>query len=636
MAFRYLDNMPLEQAQQAYLTFLHSHGFAAETEEIAVQEAAGRISSCPVYAAISSPHYTASAMDGIALQARSTFGATETTPVVLSSDEYHIVDTGDPIPAWCDAVIMVEDVVWLNDGAVKLYASAAPWQHVRQVGEDICAGEMLLPAYTKISPSAIGALIAGGIGRVPVLRQLVVAILPTGDEIVAPNSHPKPGDIPEFNSAIFSAMLIQWGVVPKVYPIQPDRFETLCNSVKDALATCDMVIINAGSSAGREDFTEDVIRSVGEMQCHGIAIKPGKPTVLGCCGPKPLIGVPGYPVSGILVLEQVIKPVIDLWYHQAAEEAPHCQAILSRAVVSGLKYKEFVRVRIGKVGQQMVASPLSRGSGVVSSFMKADGILEIPQGVEGYEAGSSVKIRLLRPLQTLIHTVVAIGSHDPLLDEIGNLLHIAAPELSMSSSHVGSMGGIMAVRRGEAHLAGIHLLNQADGQYNVAFIKRYFPNGGVRLVECVGRTQGLMLQKGNPKSIHNIYDLTKPDIRYVNRQKGSGTRILIDYLCQKEKIDVNSIYGYDREEFTHMSVAAQIAADTADAGMGIYSAAQIYQLEFLPICTERYDLLIPDSAWNLPEIQQLLEILRSDAFRQRAEELGGYLLENPGSVCKEF
>ena len=301
-------------------------------------------------------------------------------------------------------------------------------------------------------------------------------------------------------------------------------------------------------------------------------------------------------------------------------------------MVSGLKYEEFVRVRMGYVGDKLMASPLSRGSGVVSSFMKADGILEVAQGLEGYEAGSEVNVRLLSPAEKLKNTLVVIGSHDPLLDELGDMLHVADNELFMSSSHVGSMGGIMAIRRGEAHAAGCHLLNTETGAYNVSFIKKYFPKGGVKLVRCVGRQQGLMVAAGNPLGIEKFADIARDGLRYVNRQKGSGTRILTDYLCKQNGLDTASIYGYDREELTHTSVAAQIVSGSADAGMGIYSAAKLYGLEFIPICIEEYDLIIPDHAWETPMVQRMLEILKSDAFREKILSMGGYTIDNPGEV----
>ena len=636
MAFQFLTNVDLDEARAGYLARLTDNGLAAGIETVPAREAAGRFTAHAVYAHISAPHYPASAMDGIAVLAKDTFGATETTPVTLAETQYTVVDTGDPVPEACDAVIMVEDIVNHEDGTVTVYAPAAPWQHVRQIGEDICAGEMVLPSHMRITPAAIGALLAAGVLQVEVLKKPVVGIIPTGDEIVAPTADPKPGDIIEFNSSIFSAMLREWDAEPVTYPIVKDKKADIRAALEKALAQCDMVLLNAGSSAGREDFSTEMIGELGEVVTHGIAIKPGKPAILGLAGAKPILGVPGYPVSGIIVLEQLFKPVIDAWYASAAAKPVTVKATLSRAVLSGLKYREFVRVRLGRVGGKLMASPLNRGSGVVTSFMKADGLLEIPQGLEGYEAGAEVEITLLRPESELDNVLVAIGSHDPLLDEVADLLHLADPSMFMSSTHVGSMGGIMAVKRGETHIAGTHLLDEATGRYNTAFINRYFPDGGVRLVECVGRTQGLMIQKCNPKGITGIADLTKDGIRYVNRQKGSGTRVLMDYLCKRDGIDTDAIYGYDREEFTHMSVAVQIASDTADAGMGIWSAAKTYDLDFLPVCMEQYDLLISDEAWETPVVRTLIEVLKSDAFRERLEALGGYEVKNPGTVRERF
>ncbi len=636
MAFEYLTNVPLEAARELYRSHLRERGFAAGSETVPVCEASGRVTSGPVYAHICAPHYPASAMDGIALSAKLTFGATETTPVTLAKGEFTVVDTGDPVPDGCDAVVMIEDVVFEPDGAARVYAAAAPWQHIRQIGEDICAGEMLLASYMRITPSAVGAMLAAGVLEVSVLKRPVVGIIPTGDEIVPPTEDPKPGDIVEFNSAIFSSMLREQGAIPRLYGIVPDRREAIVASVRAALAECDMVLLGAGSSAGRDDLSASVIGEVGEVLVHGIAIKPGKPAILGCCESKPVLGVPGYPVSGILVLTEFLQPLLADWFHAADAPKKSCTASLARSVVSSLKYREYVRVRLGKVNGKLVASPLGRGSGVVTSFMKADGILEIPQDSEGCKAGDEVEIRLLRDVDELDHTLVAIGSHDPLLDECADLLRLAQPPFSMSSTHVGSMGGIMAIRKGEAHAAGIHLLDERDGTYNTSFVRKFFPNGGVRLVECVYRTQGLMLAHGNPKSIRSVDDLTAEGLRYVNRQKGSGTRILIDYLCASKGVDTGAIYGYEREEFTHTSVAAQIASGAADAGMGIYSAASLYGLDFLPVCEEQYDLLIPDEAFETPPVQSLLAVLQSAAFRRRLEAMGGYRLDHPGAVRAHF
>ncbi len=632
MGFEYLTNVPLNQARQDYLDLLLKNGFAAKTETIPIYEACGRITAGPVYAVICAPHYAASAMDGVAVNAKDTFGATETTPITLTAQQHIVLDTGDPIPEGCDAVIMVEDIVKNDDGSITIHDAAAPWQHIRQIGEDVCAGEMILPSYMEVSPSAIGAMIAGGVLEIEVIKKPVVGIIPTGDEIIPPCVDPKPGDILEFNSSIFSAMVRQWGAEAKTYPIVPDKFDQIKAMVQQASDECDMVLLNAGSSAGREDYSARVIRELGEVKYHGIAMKPGKPAILGCKGAVPILGVPGYPVSGILVIEELLRPLVDQWLKSPRAARQYAKASLTRPVVSGLKYQEFVRVRLGFVGDRLMASPLSRGSGVVSSFMKADGIMEVAQGVEGYEAGSEVDVRLLCPIEKLNNTLVVIGSHDPLLDELGDFMHVENKDVFMSSAHVGSMGGIMALRRGEAHAAGCHLLDTNTGEYNKSFIKKYFPKGGVRLVRCVGRQQGLMLAAGNPKNIQKFSDIAKPGVRYVNRQKGSGTRILVDYLCSKENIDVSKIYGYDREELTHTSVAAQIASGSADAGMGIYSAAQLYGLDFIPICIEEYDLLIPEASWNTPMVQQMLATLQSIEFQEKLLMMGGYTLENPGEV----
>ncbi len=635
MGFRYLTNIPLAKAKKDYLALLTKNGLAPSIEKIRSAGSAGRVTAEAVYARISAPHYNACAMDGIALDAHITYGASETTPVFLTSAQFFPVDTGDPLPPGCDTVVMIEDVIETEEGA-RLHKAAAPWQHIRQIGEDICAGEMLLPSYSVISPSAVGALIAGGVTELNVIKKPVVGIIPTGDEIIPPSDNPQEGEILEFNSSIFTAMLREWGADVITFPIVKDDLELIKNAIADALVHCDAVILNAGSSAGSEDYSTEVISEIGSVLYHGLAIKPGKPAILGHQGPKPILGVPGYPVSGIIVIDELFRPIIELLAHRKTKQPVWENAVLSKAVISSLKYQEFVRVRLGYVGDRLIASPLSRGSGVVSSFMKADGILEVPQGLEGYESGAAVKIRLLRPADELFNCLVVIGSHDPLMDEISDIMRCRWEDGSMSSTHVGSMGGIMAVRRGETHAAGTHLLDEKTGLYNTAFIKKYFPNGGVRLVECVKRSQGLILASGNPKNISGFRDLLKPNMRYVNRQKGSGTRVLCDYLCKKDGIDTARVYGYDREEFTHTAIAALVASDSADAGLGIYSAAKLYGLDFLPVCDEQYDLLIPDYAWDTDMVQRLLETLKSPEFAARLETLGGYTLDNPGTVRERF
>ena len=635
MAFTYLSNYPLEEAREMFLKALDQAGLKPRVERIPTSEANGRITAEAAYARICAPHYNACAMDGIALQANLTYGASETRPVTLPENSFKWVNTGDPLPDDCDCVVMVEDVIETEQG-VQLFGAAVPWQNVRQIGEDISAGDMVVPSFTELSPSALGALLAAGVMEVPVIRKPVVGIIPTGNELVAPNSNPKPGDIIEFNSTIFSGMMQAWGCEAKVYPVASDTPEAIISRLKSAISECDLVLLNAGSSAGQKDFSIEAIQTVGSVVLHGIAIKPGKPTILGMTRKDaqvvPLIGLPGYPVSGILVLEQLIKPVLSLMAGRQLEVREFVEAAVSRRLVSSLKHLEFIRARLGKVGGRIVAVPLSRGSGVVSSFVKADGIIHVPQNVEGYEAGEKVRVELLRPMREIEQTLVITGSHDPLIDEVIDIMRRTWPNSFVASSHVGSMGGIMAVKRSEAHLGGVHLLDEASGEYNRAYIRKYIPEGGVQLVRCVRRSQGLMVVKGNPLGIKGIEDL--PRLRYVNRQKGSGTRILLDFLLKQAGLNSEGIKGYEREEITHTAVAAAVAAGSADAGMGILAAARIYDLEFIPICDEEYDFLIAAESRDHPQFQRFMQILQSEELARRLEAMGGYKLDRPGELIE--
>ena len=635
MAFTYLSIYPLEEARELFLRALVEAGLTPRVERIPTSVANGRITSEAVYARICAPHYNACAMDGIALKASLTYNASETRPVTLPENLFKWVNTGDPLPETYDCVVMVEDVIETDQG-VQLFGAATPWQHVRQIGEDIAAGDMVVPSFTELIPSALGALLASGVLEVPVICKPIVGIIPTGNELVAPSDNPKPGDIIEFNSTIFSGMMRNWGCETKVYPVASDKPEVIINALRTAIAECDMVLLNAGSSAGQKDFSIVAIQTVGTIVLHGVAIKPGKPTILGLTTRDgqaiPLVGLPGYPVSGILVLEQLIKPVIALMTGRQVDKSEFVEATVSRRLVSSLKYLEFIRARLGNVGGKIVAVPLNRGAGVVSSFVKADGIIHVPQNVEGYEAGERVKVELLRPIGEIEQTLVITGSHDPLIDEIIDIMRRTWTDSFVVSSHVGSMGGIMAVKRGEAHLGGVHLLDEASGEYNRAYIRKYFPEGGVVLMRCVQRSQGLMVAPGNPLGVKGIADL--PRIRYVNRQKGSGTRVLLDYLLKQHRIESSDILDYDREELTHTAVAAAVAAGSADAGMGILSAARVYALGFIPVCMEEYDLLISEAALSMESVQRLIRIMQSDDFAARLEKLGGYQLDRPGEIIQ--
>ena len=625
MKHNYLNNAKLEKAKGEYLKILSFSGFKGENETVPVSECCGRTLSNAVYAAICSPHYNASAMDGIAVKASDTYGAAENSPVVLSQDMYTIVDTGDPIPDSRDAVIMVEDITPIENGGMSIFSAVYPWQNVRQVGEDICMGDMIAPSLTKITPSLCGAFLAGGITAVEVTGNPLVGIIPTGDEIVSPKANPEKGEIIEFNSTIFSSMLGEWGAESKVYPIVKDKKELLKKAVETACAECDMVLILAGSSAGRDDYTSTVISEMGQVHFHGIAIKPGKPAVLGNIGEVPVVGLPGYPVSAIVIMEEIVKDVVALYQGKKVQQCQTVRAVLGKRVISSLKYREYVRVTLGKVGDSLYAVPLNRGAGVITSFTKADGILVVPQDSEGFEMGSHVEIRLLKDINEIENSVIITGSHDPLIDEIHDIIKKQGSGFVITSSHVGSMGAITALRNSQAHMGCIHLLDTATGEYNKSYVEKYFPDGGVKLVKGVGRVQGLMVKKGNPLGIKEFSDITKG--RYVNRQQGSGTRILCDCLIEKNGMKKSDIEGYRNEEFTHTAVAALIAAGNADCGLGILSAAKMYGLDFLPVCVEEYDFLVDERYYDSEAVQQILTVVKSEEFKNVLKKMGGYEFE---------
>ena len=363
MKHNYLNNTPLEQAKKEYYAHLKAVGFAARSEMLPVNKACGRVLKHAAYACICSPHYNASAMDGIAVSAQSTFTASEKTPLTLHKEDYTVVDTGDPLPAGTDAVIMVEDIIENEAGEVRIIAPVRPWQNVRQVGEDICMGDMLAPAGTTLTPSLCGALLAGGITEVEVLALPVFGIIPTGDEIVAPTSHPKEGEIIEFNSTIFSSYLREHGAQAKVYPITKDVKSDILAVLKRARAECDGVLICAGSSAGRDDYTAEMIAALGKVLVHGIAIKPGKPAILGEVESKPVIGLPGYPVSAIVIMDEIVREVIDLYTGKPLFAPQTVKAVLAKRWFLPLNTVNIFAFRSVKSAENCLPLPSAEGQG---------------------------------------------------------------------------------------------------------------------------------------------------------------------------------------------------------------------------------------------------------------------------------
>lgn len=625
----YLQTKPVDEAAELYIGALRDI-VEIQYETIPVTQALDRVTRHATHAKYCSPLFNASAMDGIAVIAERTANATETNPVLLKETvDYQIVDTGDPIHPPYDAVIMAEDLVETEEG-VKIMASAAPWQHVRPIGEDIVAGEMILPSSHRIRPIDVGVLLSAGITEIEVVKKPQVAIFPTGTEIIEPEDDPEDGSIIESNSRMFENMVTEAGGCGHRFPPIIDDYQQIRDSIAKAVENYDMVIVNAGSSAGTEDFTVHVLRELGEVLVHGVAIKPGKPVILAIVNGKPVVGLPGYPVSAYIGFENFVEPVLALMTQTRLKKRDKVDAYISKRLVSSLKHKEYVRVKVGKVGDKMVAAPLARGAGAAMSLVRADGFCVIPQHSEGVDAGEKVQVELYRDKEEVENTVVIIGSHDLILDVAADMMPDMYKGMFVSSTHVGSMGGLMALKRKEAHLAPIHLLDETTGEYNVSYIKKLFGKEKMALIKGVGRTQGILVKKGNPLGIQGIQDL--PGCRYVNRQRGAGTRVLFDYKLKQLGMDPSQINGYDREAATHMAVAAAVGSDGADAGMGILSAAKAMNLDFIPVGPEEYDFAIPQEYLELPHIRAFIEILKSDVFRQRLDELGGYTCDDAGEI----
>jgi len=612
-----------------------------EAEEISVLESPGRITAEPVFAKISSPSYHSAAMDGIAVLAEDTYGATERNPKRLKIGREAVwINTGHVMPEKKNAVIMVEKLNQIDEETIEIFSSSFPWQDVRKVGEDFVATELLFPQNHKIRPFDLGTLIGGGVFHLRVRRKPRVVIIPTGSELVnfdtlSNSLHLKKGEILESNSSVLSSLIRECGADPIVEDIAEDKSEKINDALLKAVdSQADLVIIIAGSSAGRRDYTAQVIENTGELLVHGVTIMPGKPTILGSVKEKPVIGIPGYPVSAYISFNEFVRPFLYRLKGSIAPTKQLAKVVASRDIPSKLGAEEFIRVNIGRVGERMVAIPLPRGAGSITTMSKAEGIIRIPAFIEGIVAGEETDAELLVDLEDIFNTIVIIGSHDITLDILSDEIRKNASGVRIASGNVGSLGGLLALKKGTAHMAGSHLLDIQTGEYNISYIHKYLKGFPVHVFNLVTREQGLIVQKGNPKGIRGIGDLTNDGIAFINRQPGSGTRILFDYKLKEMGMDPSRINGYENEEYTHMNVAVAVLNGMADVGMGIMAAARALNIDFIPVLKEQYDLVIPSSFVDDPKIQLLIDITRSKDFRDRVKGLGGYNPAKSGDLWK--
>lgn len=656
----YLSKLSLKEAQEKFYKTLLKYKLVQplKRELVFTEDSLGRITGEAIFAKISSPCYQAAAMDGVVVRAKDTYGASESSPVTLKVDQnFHFINTGNPIPRGFDAVIKIEDINLLNKVSeensrdvsgdfadnlkeenikeIKIFSAAFPGQHIRNIGEDIVANQLIVPINHKIRPVDMGALLAGGISKFLARKKPQITIIPTGDELIKPEDKITPGKIIEYNSKVIKGMISEWGGEALIYEIVKDISSDLKSILQKTVEESDIVVVLAGSSAGSKDFTSEIVRSLGEVLVHGVAIMPGKPTILGIISRTPVIGLPGYPVSTIISAEQFLKPLIFKKLGLLVLKREMIRVNMAQKVVSRLGNEEFLRVKLGKIGGEMMAFPLPRGAGVITSLTEADGLIRIPSLKEGLDYREETKTELLEELVKIKNNFIITGSHDLILDILKNELQENFSEFDIVSFNVGSLGGLMALKQSRTHLATSHLLDPESGEYNFPYLKKILPEKELVVINLTYREQGIMVKKGNPKKIKGLDDLTKENISFVNRQKGSGTRVLLDYLLKKKNINPSNIRGYFREEFTHLMVASTVTEENVDAGLGILSAAKAFNLDFIPVAKERYDMIMPKEYYSDWRTQRLLDIIGSNKFKRRVMELGGYDLSRSGSVIKE-
>jgi putative molybdopterin biosynthesis protein len=622
----FIRDVPGAEALAAWRAACDAAGCPArvETDRVALHEAVGRVTAEPVWATRSSPSFDASAMDGIAVRAADTIGASESTPVLIERDAYVVLDTGDPMPDGFDAVVMREHVHYDDAQRAELRSAVAPYQHVRSIGEDVSATELLLPVGHRLRAVDVAAAAAAGAIDIVVHRAPVVAVLPTGDEIRPVGTEPAPGVILDTNSLMLVAQAEAVGCAAWRSPIVRDDPDALTDAVRDAATRADLVIVVAGSSAGRDDHTASVVGRAGTLAVHGVAVRPGHPVVLGVVDRTPVLGAPGYPVSASLTFDIFAAPLLAALEGATPTERPRGRARIARKLASSMGMDDWVRVRLGRVGGELVATPLPRGAGVLTSLVRADGLLVVPAGVEGHHAGEHVDVALLRGVGEIDRTIVAVGSHDLVLDLAASKLRAVDPGVTLASSNVGSLGGLVALRDGLCHLAGSHLLDPETGEYTLPYVDRVLGGRDVAIVRLVHREQGLIVAPGNPLAIDAIEDVARADVRYINRQRGAGTRVLLDHELSRREIPGDAVNGYAREEHTHLAIAAAIAAGRADAGLGIMAAARAFGLDFVPVTREPYDLVLMSDTLEDPITGPLWTLLHDPDFRSAVEGLGGY------------
>ena len=602
---------------------------------IPTHESVGHVLAKTLHAHVSSPNHHSAAMDGIAVQAHHTYSAREDNPLLLTEGKHFTyINTGNPMPEGYDAVIMIEHIVKESDTSVWIESPAYKWQHVRKIGEDIIATQLVLPQFHTISPQDIGYILTAGIFDVPVYDDARVCIIPTGDELLSVESRtlPQQGEVIESNSHVLKALLQHFTqsvtITPRVHDTQEGIIQALESAIQD---NYDCILLCAGSSAGSKDFAKTAIERVGKVLFHGIKAMPGKPTMLGIANSIPIIGVPGYPGSTSICFEKIISPLLQKITHKLPPTKEYIQGHLVQDIPSRLGIEEYIKVRLGKINDLYIAIPLPKATGSTRTVSLAEGICTIPSHKEGLNSNETIDIEVYIPKSHIENTIVCIGSHDDSLDTIDAFLRASTP-YRLCTVHTGSMGGIYALKNQTAHCAGMHLLDKEQQDFTIPYLNKYLPHHSFILYTIAMRDQCLYVQKGNPKNIWNLRDIIENNAVFINRQHGSGTRLLLDSLLEQEGLSPQDIQGYHTEEYSHLATALHVATGHADCALGIYSAGNSLGLECIPIAQERYELVIPKQYAQMPSLEALYTCICSATYKNYLTALGGYNTDLTGTI----
>jgi putative molybdopterin biosynthesis protein len=631
-----------------------------EVEVVPLAEAYGRVLAEDCYSKVDIPPFDRATMDGYAVKAEDTFGAEEDNPIALkvvgkveAGDVPAIevergtaveISTGAVIPKGANAVVMVEYTSRDGDN-VLIFKPVPPGANIMSAGSDIMAGELLVRRGTKLTAREIGVLASAGFSSVKVVKKPVVAVISTGNELIDPGERLEFGKIYDVNTYTIGAGILENGGIPVFLGIARDNAEEIRSKIAEGLKIADIVILSGGTSAGIGDMIYRIVGEFGEVLVHGVAVKPGKPTVMAVASwngkIKPIFGLPGYPTSALMIFEIFVAPLIRLMSGLPEEERKIVKARIPTKVFSAVGRREFLPVNLVEGESGLMAYPLTDYSGAISTLAEADGFVEIPENKVFLEEGEEIEVRLfgeIKPADLMI-----IGSHCVGIDVLLEVMRRRKP-LQAKVINVGSTGGIMAVKRGEADIAGTHLLDAETGEYNVPYLVKYGLKGKAVLVKGYVREQGFIVAKGNPKNINGFEDLLREDITFINRNPGSGTRILLDMhlkeIAEEKEMSFDelrsSIKGYDVEAKSHTAVAIAVLMGKADVGLGIRTVAERYGLDFIPVRPEEYDFVVRKDRLSKESVKLFLDTLTSEEFKAELErKLPGIMTtEDTGKIIE--